>query len=103
MHGDNVVLDDVPYKEFWHKENRKIEVPTGKWFDMEIYWNRSTKDDGRVWWAIDGKTIADYNGPTKIKDPIDAIMVFTNYASKPFHQWIDNIEIRYKTPTTTNP
>ena len=51
------------------------------------------QSDGRIWWAVDSKTIADYYGPTKIEDPIDAVMVFTNYASGPFNQWIDNIEI----------
>ncbi|RLD30493.1 MAG: hypothetical protein DRI73_10265, partial [Bacteroidetes bacterium] len=93
VHGDNVVVDDAPYKEFWYRENRSIPVPVGEWFDMEIYWHRSSQDNGRVWWGIDSETIADYSGQTKLVDPINAVMVFTNYASGPFHQWIDNIEI----------
>jgi len=92
-HGDNVVLDGAPYKEFWYRENRNIPVPVGEWFDMEIYWHRSSQSDGRVWWAIDSETIVDFYGQTKINDPINAVMLFTNYASGPFYQWVDNIEI----------
>ena len=29
VHGDNVVIDDAPYKEFWYRENRNIPVPVG--------------------------------------------------------------------------
>ena len=92
-HGDNVVIDDVPYKEYWFQENRTIPVPVGDWFDVEIFWNRSSKDDGRVWLAINGKVVIDYRGVTKLKDPIHEIMLFTNYASVPLEQWVDNIEI----------
>jgi len=92
-HGDNVVVDDVPYKEYWYQENRKIAVPQGEWFDVEIFWDRSTSDDGRVWLAIDGQVVIDYQGVTKLKDPIHEIMLFTNYAEVPLDQWVDNIEI----------
>ncbi len=98
VHGDNVVIDGVKYKEFWYRENYEVPVPVGKWFDVELFWHLSKKDDGRVWWAIDGKTIVDYHGQTKIKNPINAIMVFTNYASNPIHQWIDNLEIANNFP-----
>ena len=92
-HGDNVVLDDIPYKEYWYRENKKVPVPEGKWMDVEIFWKRSTKEDGKVWLTIDGKTIINYKGSTKLKDPIQVIMLFTNYASAPLEQWIDNVEV----------
>jgi hypothetical protein len=93
VHGDNVVLDGVPYKQYWYQENKQVAVPTGKWFDVEIFWNRSRNKDGHVWLAIDGETVIDYRGPTKLKETIHEIMIFTNYAAVPLKQWIDNIEI----------
>ena len=92
-HGDNVVLDNIPYKEYWYRKNKEVSVPVGKWMDVEIFWKRSTKDKGRVWLTVDGKTVIDYHGSTKLVDPIREIMLFTNYSSVPLDQWIDNIEI----------
>jgi uncharacterized protein (UPF0216 family) len=92
-HGDNVVLDDIVYKEYWYRENREVPVKTGEWMDIEIFWKRSKGNDGRVWLTVDGKTVIDYHGSTKIKDPIRIIMLFTNYASVPLEQWIDNVEV----------
>jgi hypothetical protein len=99
MHGDNVVIDDSPYKEYWFIENHSIPVPTGKWFDVEIAWHRSINDSGWVDWKVNNQTVSHYKGPTKLKDPINAVMVFTNYASGPLEQWIDNVEIWDKVPT----
>jgi beta-mannanase len=93
VHGDNVVDEPDDYEEFWYRENHDVDVPIDKWFDVDLSWHRSKNDDGRVLWAINGETIVDYHGKTKIDDPINAIMVFTNYASGPMHQWIDNIKI----------
>jgi hypothetical protein len=92
VHGDNVVLDDRPYKEFWFQENLTA-VNAGEWMDMEIYWNRSEKNDGQVWMAVDGKVIFDYKGKTKLQEPIHMMMLFTNYAKVPMTQWVDNIQI----------
>jgi len=92
-HGDNVVIDDVPYEEYWFQENKSVPIPVGDWFDVEIFWNRSAKSDGKVWLAINGEVVIDYRGVTKIKDPIHEMMLFTNYASVPLEQWVDNIEI----------
>jgi len=91
--GDNVVLDNVPYKQYWYRENKIIPVPEGKWIDVEIFWKRSKGKDGRVWLAIDGTTVINYKGSTKVIDPIRIIMLYTNYASAPLDQWIDNIEV----------
>jgi len=93
VHGDNDVLSDRPYIEYWYQENRKIAVPQGKWFDIELFWKRDSGKKGRVWWAVNGKVITDYHGATKLKEPIHEIMLFSNYANSPIEQWIDNIEI----------
>ena len=96
VHGDNVAnsKDDPPYKEFWYEENHTIAVPEDKWFMVEFFWHRSTGDDGRFWWAVDGTVIADHHGSNKIKDPIDRIMFFTVYSGKyPLSQEVDDIEI----------
>jgi len=90
VHEDNVVIDGVPYKEYWYQENYS-EVKQGEWMDVEIYWNRSK--NGRVWLAVDGKVIIDYKGQTMLKEPINEMMLFTNYAIRPIEQWVDNIEI----------
>ena len=92
-HGDNVVLDDIPYIEYWERENRDISVPVGEWIDVEMFWKRSKGNDGRVWLSINGKKTIDYHGKTKLKDPIRIIMPYTNYSSRPIDQWIDNVKI----------
>ncbi len=93
VHGDNVVLDDIPYIQYWDRENKKVSVPVGEWIDVEIFWRRSKGSDGRVWLAINGKKTIDYHGETKLKDPIRIIMPYTNYSNNPIDQWIDNVEI----------
>jgi hypothetical protein len=92
VHGDNVVLDDRPYKEFWYRENF-TPVMVGEWMEIEIFWNRSKKSDGRVWMAVDGQVIFDYKGRTKLEEPINMMMLFTNYSNVPMSQWVDNLEI----------
>lgn len=93
VHGDNVVLDDVPYKQYWYQENKKVPVPTGRWFEVEVFWHRSQNTDGRVWLAIDGEVVIDYRGVTKLEEPIHEIMLFTNYAAVPLKQWVNNVEV----------
>lgn len=93
MHGDNVVIDGTPYEEFWFRENRIVPVPAGEWFDVDLIWKRSAGNDGKVIWNLNGVPLMEYSGPTMISDPINAIMVFTVYASSPMEQWIDNVRI----------
>ena len=92
VHEDNVVVDDIPYKEYWFRENRS-NVKQGEWFDVEIYWYRSKFKNGRVWLAIDGRVLIDYRGRTMLDEPIHEMMLFTNYANGPLEQWVDNLEI----------
>jgi len=93
VHGDNVVKNDIPYQEYWKRENRNVSVLEGEWMDIEIFWNRSQEDDGRFWLAVDGEIIFNYFGSTKKAEAIHQIMLFTNYANVPIEQWIDNVEI----------
>jgi hypothetical protein len=95
IHGDNVAKDNYgDYKEFWSEENHSIPVPEGKWFQVEFFWHRSVGNDGRFWWAINGKVIVDHHGPNKISKPINRIMLFTVYSKKhPLSQYVDEIEI----------
>ncbi len=95
VHGDNVAKDNYgKYKEFWAEENHSIPVPEGKWFSVEFFWHRSTRDDGRFLWALNGKIVADHHGPNKISKPINRIMLFTVYSGKyPLSQYVDDIEI----------
>jgi len=94
VHGDSEANGGLPYEEYWFKENLEIDVPQGEWFTVEIFWHRSTGNDGRFWWAIDGKIVADYKGPTRIIEPINRIMLFTAYtSSNTIHHWVDDIEI----------
>jgi len=94
LHSDNVSSEEnyKKYKEYWFRENREIKVPQGEWFNVELFWNRDS-NNSRVWWAVNGKTIADYHGSLKIDEPIHEIMFFTNYSNNPIDQWVDNIEI----------
>jgi hypothetical protein len=93
VHGDNVVAGyDTTYKKFWERDNKSIAVPENEWFNVEIFWNHSI-ENGRVWIAINGKVIVDYQGVIQRDEKINQIMFFTNYASNPIEQWIDDIEI----------
>jgi len=94
VHGDNEANGGLPYQEFWFKENRDVEVPLNKWFTMEFFSHRSTGNDGRFWWAVDGNVIADYKGSTKDVKKINRIMLFTAYSgSNTLDQWVDDFEI----------
>ncbi len=95
-HGDNVANQDNfnGYEEYWYRENKTVAVPEGEWFKVEFFWHRSSSDDGRFWWAVDGNVIVDYHGANKIQEPIDRIMLFTVYSEKyPLKQLVDDIEI----------
>ena len=100
VHGDNVAKDNFgKYREYWSEENHTIPVPEDRWFKVEFFWHRSTKADGRFWWAIDNNVIVDHHGPNKKSKPINRIMLFTLYAAKyPFEQWVDDVEVRDSFP-----
>jgi hypothetical protein len=93
MHWDNVVWDPEVYDEYWFRENKNIAVPVWEWFDVDIVWKRSTKKDWKVIWKINNEIVWEYKWITKLKDPINQVMIITNYASTPLEQWVDNIKI----------
>jgi hypothetical protein len=72
----------------------------GSWFKFEVFWHRSTGNDGRVWMAVNGTVIVDRFGPTKIAANIDRIMYMQLYsdASLPLEQWTDDVQIWTKIP-----
>jgi len=75
--------------------NEYVPVVTDEWFVTEYYWHWSNGEDGRVIWKINGKVVADHQGPTtRNNNPIDFILFTQLYGDvTPKHQWIDDIEI----------
>jgi hypothetical protein len=94
VHGDNEANGGLEYEEFWYEEDHIHPVPVGEWFSVEFFWHRSTGDDGRFWWAVNGEVIADHKGPNKLSEPINRLMLFNTYSnSNNLEQWVDDIEI----------
>ncbi len=85
---DTLEPDEICHNEY-------VPVITNEWFLTEYYWHWSNGEDGRVWWKINGKVVADHKGPTTRNDnPIDFILFTQLYGDMtPKHQWIDDIEI----------
>lgn len=84
----------------WESENRNIEVPIGEWFKMEAYYKKG-KEDGRIWWAVNGQEIADYRGRTEHPDnplPVKFWSFFKLYQDEAWFQkgevfqWVDDLE-----------
>jgi hypothetical protein len=95
--GDNNAGGGAPAVANWRQENRAIPVPVDKWFKLEVYWHRSGGNDGRIWVAVDGNTIADHRGPNMgaWNLPINRIMAPMLYAGSamPVYQWVDDLEV----------
>ncbi len=80
--GDNIANGPLSPVEYWSIENHEVPVPVDKWFKFEVYWNRSSGNDGRVWAAVDGQQIVDHYGPNmgNYNLPITRIMVNNAYS-----------------------
>lgn len=95
--ADNNAGGKAPLVNNWSVVNRSVPVPIDKWFKLEVLWRRSNGDDGRVWMAVDGQTIADRRGPNMGAHnmPINRIIAPLLYAgsSMPIYQWVDDLEI----------
>jgi hypothetical protein len=95
--GDNNAGGNAPRRNGFSVENRSVPVPAGEWFKFEILWRRSAGDDGLVWVAIDGQTIARHEGPNlgAREMPVNRIMAPLLYSgsSMPIYQWVDDLEI----------
>jgi len=95
--GDNNAGGNAPRRNGFSVENRSVPVPAGEWFKFEILWRRSAGDDGLVWVAIDGQTIARHEGPNlgAREMPVNRIMAPLLYSgsSMPIYQWVDDLEV----------
>lgn len=95
--GDNNAGGGAPSVNSFRVENRTVPVPIDRWFKLEVFWHRSSGSDGRVWMAVDGKTIADRRGANMgaWNMPINRIIAPILYAGStmPIYQWVDDIEI----------
>ena len=87
--------DANPQNPMWEIDNKKIPVPSNKWFLTEYYWHWSEANDGRALWKINGQVVGDMYAPTtRNSQPIDFIILLQIYGdANPKHQWIDDIEI----------
>jgi chitodextrinase len=83
------------YQQFWYDQDTTVPVPQGAWFPVEIYWKRSTGAGGRFWTAINGRVVFDWQGSTKISNPLLFIAPFGIYTAGgfPAYMWVDDIEI----------
>jgi chitodextrinase len=93
---------------FWTVINKTVPVPTDRWFLMEFYLHRSTGSDGRVFWGVDGQTIADHMGPNIgiNNEKINVIMYKNLYGPEnafPMYEWMDDLEIWDRPPCTNLP
>ncbi|MBN2814159.1 MAG: hypothetical protein JXQ80_08785 [Bacteroidales bacterium] len=84
----------------WEIANREVEVPIGEWFKMEAYFKKD-RENGRVWWSVNGHEIADYHGRTEHPDtplPVKFWSFFKLYQDEKWfekgevYQWIDDFE-----------
>lgn len=91
---------------FWTIANKNVAVPTDRWFLMEYYLYRSSGNDGRVFWAVDGQVIADRMGPNMgAKNEEVAVIMYQNLYGTifPMYEWLDDLEIWNKPPCSGLP
>ena len=105
--GDNEANGGLAYQKFWEVNNTQVPVAAGQWMKFEVYWHRSTGNDGRVWMAVNGQVIIDRLGPNVGVNnaPINRIMMPNLYASTayPIYQWVDDVQIWDGFPTDAAP
>lgn len=106
--ADNNPSGCTQCQTFWSITNKVVPVPLDRWYVMEFYVHRSTGDDGRVFWGVDGLTIADHWGPNygSKNEKVDAIMyknVYGNAILFPIYEWIDDFEIWNAPPCANLP
>jgi hypothetical protein len=97
IRGDNEANGGLPYQIFWESNNTQIPVPAGEWIKFEVFWHRSSGNDGRVWMAANGQLLVDHYGPNMgiYNAPINRIMMPNLYSSTsyPIYQWVDDLQI----------
>ncbi len=92
----------APASNTWDADS-SVAVPIGQWFKLEVFWHRSSGNDGRVWMAVDGQAIVNHVGPnTGVYDkPINRIFIDPLYTSTkyPVFEWLDDLQIWQGFPT----
>jgi hypothetical protein len=90
----------------WSEKNRSVPVPLDQWFKVEVFWHRSSGDDGRAWMAANGKVILDHRGPNtgNWNAPVNRIMTHLLYTSTayPVFQWVDDLQVWRGFPTVSS-
>lgn len=110
LQGDDSPRDRQgdPITVFWQKINTVDRVPAGEWMKFEYFHHRSLGSDGRVWAAINGKTIVDHRGPNMDanRSPIDRLMLVQLYQGSDLgevYQWTDDVEVWNGFPSNASP
>ena len=73
-------VPECPLQSYWRVENHTVPVPVGTWAKAEVYWHRSSGDDGRYWAAVNGQVVADYHGSTMGKFALPITRIFSTLA-----------------------
>ncbi len=88
----------------WDCRSTGVPVPVDEWFLFEVFWKLDTTD-GRVWAAVNGKTIVDYHGQTQKDSGLFVWWPFKVYTGgqidtmpdapgyRSIYQWVDDVEI----------
>jgi len=100
IQGDNEANGGYPpsgtYTIFWQAPDVPV-VSVGGWIKVEVFWHRSSGNDGRVWMAANGQVIVDHYGPNigSNNASINRIMMPNLYSSTsyPIYQWVDDVQI----------
>ncbi|HTQ35898.1 MAG TPA: hypothetical protein VMH77_02580, partial [Steroidobacteraceae bacterium] len=82
----------------WSEANASVPVPdTGGWNKVEIFWHRSSGNDGRFWMAVNGTQLVNHIGANMgaASMSINRIMpsMLTSNGIFPMYQWIDDFQI----------
>jgi len=101
IQGDNEANGGYPptgvYTIFWQSDNTQVPVSGGEWIKFEVFWHRSSGNDGRVWMAANGQVLVDHYGPNMGSNnaSINRIMMPNLYSSTsyPIYQWVDDVQI----------
>lgn len=95
-------LSDSP--PAWSCQSNDVSVPIGEWFLFEVFW-KLDQVNGRVWAAVNGKTIVDFRGRTQNNSGIWVWWPFKVYTGgqieripdnpdyRSIYQWVDDVEI----------
>jgi hypothetical protein len=95
--GEHGPFDGTGEREFRFVDDR-IEVPAGRWFELEIRLKQHPTD-GRFTCRIDGETLCDWSGKTMNESLVEKWTLVKLYTAPermggPHWQYVDDIELR---------